>query len=601
MSRFLRNAAIAVLTAAAAGGVASAASAQTYNRLIVFGDSLSDNGNLYAIAGSPTSPPYYQGRFSNGPVFTELLGFTLSRYTPGMSMTGNINFAYGGARTDASASPPGMLVQRTLYTGTFNSGDLVSILGGANDLFQAFPGAAGSSNPTGAMLTTATSAANNINTLVNNVATAGAGTILVSNLPRLGVTPQFRATGANGMALADYAGQQFNSLLLARMMTSAAAHPNTNIIYMDLYKGGEAIAANPGAFGLTNVTDSCLVGATVCATPNTYLFWDGVHPTAAGHRLLASLANDYLYYGDNGAQSTVFAETAFRQREDMLDMAADGANARGEWVEGGQVTFGALIDSAKFDSRGRISSGKVDGWGLRFGYEGAVSQTLRMGVAATYRSSDVVAGAMRSDVETYGVDGYVGWRNDNMFVTGAAGLSIDQYDEIERMTALAPLVHVANTSGGSAGAKLTVGTWMDMGGIAISPRAGLTYIRSKVDPYAEEGAAAVLDFERRETRALSGEVALRAEGGGEGMHFHVEGGYRDEISRDDDGVRVGIAGNSARVLTRDFDDPFGGSVFANFGASMDVGMGDLSIGYRGRFGEDASSHLAAISLSIPLN
>src|SRR5690606_8454628 len=48
MSRFLRNAALAALTVAAAGAVASAASAQSYDRLVVFGDSLSDNGNLYA-------------------------------------------------------------------------------------------------------------------------------------------------------------------------------------------------------------------------------------------------------------------------------------------------------------------------------------------------------------------------------------------------------------------------------------------------------------------------------------------------------------------------------------------------------------------------
>ena len=81
MSRLLRGAAVAALTLAAVSA-ADAAGAQTYNRLVVFGDSLSDNGNLYAATGgtTPTSPPYYQGRFSNGPVFTELLGFNVGRY-----------------------------------------------------------------------------------------------------------------------------------------------------------------------------------------------------------------------------------------------------------------------------------------------------------------------------------------------------------------------------------------------------------------------------------------------------------------------------------------------------------------------------------------
>ena len=96
------DAALAALTVAAVSGVASAASAQSYNRLVVFGDSLSDNGNLYAVLGQPTSPPYYQGRFSNGPVFTELLGFNAANFNG--SVTGSINYAFGGSRTDASPS-----------------------------------------------------------------------------------------------------------------------------------------------------------------------------------------------------------------------------------------------------------------------------------------------------------------------------------------------------------------------------------------------------------------------------------------------------------------------------------------------------------------
>ena len=55
MSRFLRNAAAAALAVAAVGAFASAASAQTYSRLVVFGDSLSDNGNLYAATGGRRS------------------------------------------------------------------------------------------------------------------------------------------------------------------------------------------------------------------------------------------------------------------------------------------------------------------------------------------------------------------------------------------------------------------------------------------------------------------------------------------------------------------------------------------------------------------
>ena len=164
MSRFLRNAAAAALAVAAMGAVASAANAQTYNRVVVFGDSLSDNGNLYLATGgtTPLSPPYYQGRFSNGPVFTELLGFNVGRYAAGAPVTGSINYAFGGARTDSALSPPGMRNQLLAYLGAggaFGANDLVSILGGANNIFQGIGPAVLSGTPQPFMQNVATLAA----------------------------------------------------------------------------------------------------------------------------------------------------------------------------------------------------------------------------------------------------------------------------------------------------------------------------------------------------------------------------------------------------------------------------------------------------------
>src|ERR1700737_4373429 len=42
------------------------------SRLVVFGDSLSDSGNLFHLIGIP-QPPYWRGHFSNGPVYAEQL------------------------------------------------------------------------------------------------------------------------------------------------------------------------------------------------------------------------------------------------------------------------------------------------------------------------------------------------------------------------------------------------------------------------------------------------------------------------------------------------------------------------------------------------
>ena len=606
MSRFLRNAAAAALAVAAFGVAASAASAQTYNRLVVFGDSLSDNGNLYAATGggTPTSPPYFEGRFSNGPVFTELLGFDAGRYTAGAPVTGSVNYAFGGARTDSAANPPGMRNQLLAYTGaggTFGANDLVSILGGANNIFQAVPGAAVSPNPTGVIGPVATAAAADIDFIVDSVATAGAGTILVGNLPNLAITPQFnQGPGAPAAPLANYAGTTFNGALLNNLLATAADQPNTNIIMMDLFKIGTTLAADPARFGLTNATDSCFNGVTVCANPDSYLYWDGVHPTAAGHRLIARLANDYLYYGDLGAQSTVQAETAFRQREDLLDLSSEGLSGRAAWEAGTHMTFGAIGDSIETDARDAVAEAKATGWGGRVGLDHVMSDSMRFGFAGTFRTADVEAGPMAFDVETYAFDAYAGWRSGNMFVNGVVGASIDQYDEITRVTSLAPVVHTGQTDGGSLGARVQGGLWFDMGGIALSPRAAVSFVSTDVNGYVEQGVAAQYEYQDRTVQAASGEISLRAEGGGDSFGFYVEGGYRDSFGDSSDAVGVGIAGNPAQVLEREFDNPFGGSMIASAGVEADLGPVTMSLGYRGRFGDAADSHVGALTFTLPL-
>ena len=606
MSRFLRHAALAALTVAAAGAAASAASAQSYNRLVVFGDSLSDNGNLYAVTGNtqPLSPPNFQGRFSNGPVFTELLGFNAGRSAAGAPRTGSINYAYGGARTDSSAFPPGMRNQLLQYTsggGTFGANDLVSILGGANNIFQAVPAASVSANPTGAIQPVALAAAADINFIVNAVAAAGAGTILVSNLPNLAVTPQFnQGAGAAAAPLADYAGTQFNSALLAGLMTTAAARPGSNIIMMDLYKIAPALAGNPGAFGLTNVRDACFNGITVCATPDTYLYWDSVHPTAAGHRLLAALANDYLYYGDIGAQSTVQAETGFRQREDLLDLSSEGLSGRAEWQAGTHLTFGTLADSVETDARGPVAAAEATGWGARVGLDHVMSPNARFGFAGTFRTAEVEAGRMAFDVTTYAFDAYGGWRSGGHFINATVGGSVDDYDDITRVTSLAPIIHTGETRGGSIGARVQGGVWFDMGGIGLSPRVAVNYVSTEVNGYVEQGPAAQYAYQDRTVSAATAEITLRAEGGGEGMSFFVEGGYRDSLSDSGDAVRTGITANPAQILARDIEDPFGGSLIASAGIDADLGPVKMTLGYRGRFGDAANSHVGGLTFRLSL-
>src|ERR1043165_7474947 len=80
------------------------ATAGPFRGVVVFGDSLSDSGNVFAATkpvlakAIPVSPPYFQGRFSNGPVWVailaEQLGLPLRPF-----LQGDTNFAFGGAAT----------------------------------------------------------------------------------------------------------------------------------------------------------------------------------------------------------------------------------------------------------------------------------------------------------------------------------------------------------------------------------------------------------------------------------------------------------------------------------------------------------------------
>lgn len=612
MNRFLRGAALGALTLAAAAALAGAASAQTYGRLVVFGDSLSDNGNLYAASGNtaPASPPYFQGRFSNGPVFTELLGFTALRGAiPTSAVSGSVNFAYGGARTDNNvAFPPGMRQQLTTYLGrggTFGSGDLVSILGGANNIFQSI-GAfavlppASQGNPTGFVDPTIRAAVTDINFLVGDVASRGAGTVLVTNLPRLGLTPQFRPTPV--AALADYAGSQFNSQLQTALLTLAPTRPNTNIILFDLAKVSDVLAANPGRFGLTDVTNQCLNTTTgvACSNPDGYLYWDGVHPTAAGHRLIATLANDYLYYGDLASNATLQGETAFRHREDALDQATARLSGKDAWTAGTSLHGGAFYDAADFDARGEASDGESTSYGAHLGLESG-TETLRFGLSGAWRVADVEAGPTDFELQTLSLDLYGGWRSGNVFVNGAVGVASEDFNDINRVSSLSPLVQTATTRGFSSGARAQAGLWLDAGGIAVSPRVAVTWASSEIDGYTEQGFAASYQYQDREVKGVTAEASVRAEGDMGGFGFFVEGGYRDSLDDSSEAVRVGIAGNPAQVLSRPFDDPFGGSILASAGLTGDVGPFDLEVGYRGRFGDHADSHTGGITLTLPLS
>ncbi len=250
------------------------ASASSFSSVVVYGDSLSDNGNLYSLIGYPPSPPYYMGRFSNGPVIAEQLaadlGAPLYDFAVGGATSGVGNYIDGGTQTAlGSLGLPGMALEvaspgsAAILSSPLTSTGLFVVWGGANDFL------------TGGSPTVA---AADIDAIVTKLESDGVKNILVPGMPDLGLTPDFF-----GDPVATAYSQVFNATLQATLPAGAT--------YVDTFNLLHQLESDPSAYGLTNVTDPCFNGVTVCSNPSQYLFWDGFHPTTAAD---AIVAKDFL-------------------------------------------------------------------------------------------------------------------------------------------------------------------------------------------------------------------------------------------------------------------------------------------------------------------
>ncbi|MDP8917133.1 MAG: SGNH/GDSL hydrolase family protein [Pseudomonadota bacterium] len=595
------SAAAAALIAGAL--LAHSASAQTYGRLIAFGDSLSDSGNTFRASRgtNPPSPPYFNGRFSNGPTFVELLGFQpLGLFG---TTTGNVNNAFGGAETvgPGTFGVPSLRQQFEGYVaagGRFGSGDLVSVLGGANNILNAFPRVALGPNPAGGISAVAVGAASDIGQLTGRIAAAGAGTILVTNLPDIGATPAFNAGPAAPLASLGVA--TFNGALAANLQAVAAASPGANIILFDISRLDPYVRSRPGDFGLTNVTQPCLNTATgqVCATPDTFYYWDSVHPTAATSRLFAVAALDYLYYGTRGAAAATIGETGLEHREgahsSALDMLEEAHEAAG-------VRFALELEGARSeeDARDDVPEVERETGALRVAVDGKIGPDLTLGVLLSAAESQVDAGALRFEGASYGADLYLGLSRGNGFANIVFGGSADEYTDYARATGVGPVTHDADRiSGSSYGGKLQAGLRLPFGGGTLSPRGALSVLRTEVESFNENGPVARQAHGRHEIEAVGGEASLRFEPEfGGGYKGHIEAGYGDFLSYDGD-VQTALVDNTARALVTEVEDPGRGAILdAGVRGPLIAGL-ELGVSYRGRFDDGSSNHAAMLTVSV---
>lgn len=256
-----------------------------FSNVFVFGDSLSDQGQLFAATGGmfPPEPFYFQGRFTNGEVWVEGAAPRL-----GLTTTLANNFSVGGATTGTvntnetllGADLPGLADELDWFVESYGPAAdpdaLYVIWAGSNDFFLPF------TDPVPVI----TQAVTNVVTHAGSLYARGAQHVLVMNLPDLGSTP-FGSSSTEMSTQLSQLTQAFNATLSG--VLDATGLPVTQV---DVYSRFQQIMSDPAAFGLVNVTAASLEDPGV--DPSTAFFWDAVHPTAKGHELIADFVIEQL-------------------------------------------------------------------------------------------------------------------------------------------------------------------------------------------------------------------------------------------------------------------------------------------------------------------
>lgn len=253
-------------------------------RIIVFGDSLSDMQNLYnaTLWKVPQSDSWFLGRFSNGPVWPEYLGRTM-QLTPYV-------WAVAGAAADQFLVIPGFSQQVDSWHEYMREArnydpakSLFYVMVGANDLVVY------GRSPDQSLMA--------VEQGLRKLLAAGARKIVVSNLPDVTRAPTFR-TRNDGEAVARNL-RAYNVGLAELVQRLSAEHPMSLTLF-DAYTFFGRILDAPEQAGFTDVRQSCLQIDTSRplsyllphnrrpnCTPDTFVFWDTLHPTTRMHREIA--------------------------------------------------------------------------------------------------------------------------------------------------------------------------------------------------------------------------------------------------------------------------------------------------------------------------
>ena len=609
--RTFKNALGAGALAVAALIANSEANAQ-FNQFYFFGDSLTDAGSF-----KPLLPPG-TGLFTTnpGPVWAQALAQRYGSSASPANQGGN-DYAQGGARVTqlpgvpnspptGTAVPIATQIQTYLGSVPINPGALYSVWGGANDLFFQLGAVQAGAITSAQAQTNVAIAATQLAQQVGILSAAGARYIMVPNLPDIGKTPAFATSPQSSTvsALTSF----YNSTMDAGLN---ALH--INIIKLNIFGLFNEVLASPASFGLTNVTSpACTTSSSLLCTsatlvsptaPQTYLFADGVHPTTAGHQIIADYATSVISAPQQIgllANAPAQAEQAnFRALDDRMWSALGGPRPQKKF------DAYAVYDYGNYDRSGDFGGGNSHNNTIVIGGDMKVSDQVLAGLSFGYtqdRSSLGGGGGFTLNDSMF--TAYLGYGSGPWYLGATVGGGGLDYRNVHRSFALGAgnRSESGSTNGTQIVGRLLGGYWFNLSQELIhGPYARLTYQNIKVDSYAESGTSSTaMSFGEQKNDFFSSSLGWQASGvlGSIRPFGRVSWEYVDYKNRDVTAQLVSLPG----TFTLPAYKP--GSNYALFllGASMPIGR-DLTgfISVNASAGSDNGNYQAVtVGIRAPL-
>ena len=597
-------------------GFAGNALAQSFSNVVVFGDSLSDSGNAAAASGLPL-PPGTSFTTNPDPVWAEIIAGAFGASGQN-SLAGGPNYAFGGACMNP-ATPcdfddvPTVTEQigqhLSLRGGRLDPNALYTIWGGLNDIADSALG--DPLNALGHVL-----AAADVNAAqIRRLREAGARHVVVFNMPDASLAPFAVAQGPAAQAGLSALVAEYNKKLYAGIREN-----EEGVVPININVALGALAANPGRYGLTNVT------GTACGEPDagsalsiqcgpagspfpvtyapganeTYLFADRSHPSGAVHAMLASLVTSTLaaplqvsLAGEAGAEAAVAHDGAI-----SAERTADFALPVGSWRGYARGQFGGS-DLGAFARLGDIES---DMTVITLGAGHRAGPDLSWGAALSIaRHENELSGAnLDSDVALGSLHG--AWRSGGLEVSVSLTLGQTSVD-VERPVTLGAFTRVerGSTEAAQFGGEFDLGWTLGASeSLRHGPFFGLSLLNQEVKGFRENGNSSTAmnysDFSRNSLIARGGYRLGWSVGG---LRPYARIAYEHEL--EDDPILVSAGSNTmpGRFSIPGFT-PSSSTVSADLGVSAKLGeRASGLVGYSGRFGEDSRrSHRLSLALRI---